>query len=295
MKILNNYLKLARPRQWLKNIFVFAGLVFAVKFNDSDSIVRTIYGFFAFCFVSSGLYSINDICDKEKDKFHPSKKNRPIASGAIGSSSAAIFSVILLTMGFTIGYKLNINFFFCLVVYFIMTFFYSVYLKTLIIVDVIIIASGFVLRAISGTYIVNVEISEWLFICTFLLALLLGFGKRRNEIITLGNEADGHRKNLKNYSLQLLDYYIVAASSAAIFAYSMYCISERTGRNIVKHEYLKFTIPFVVYAIFRYIFILIFKNIGGEPESLLYKDKGLLISFLLWSVSIIVIISIGKI
>ncbi len=294
MKILNRYFVLARPKQWLKNIFVFAGLIFAVKFFEINAIIKTIFGFLAFCFTSSGIYVINDICDRDKDKIHPLKKKRPIAAGEISIFSGIIFSTILLFLGFSGGYFLSHSFFYCLFVYFVITAAYSFYFKNLVILDVIIIAAGFVIRAISGTFIINVEISDWLFICSFLLALLLALGKRRNEILILGEQADNHRKNLKNYSTQILDYFILIISSSAIISYSLYCISPRT-QEVFHTNALKFTIPFVIYGIFRYIYVLIFKNQGGEPESLLYKDSGLFINFILWSLSIIVIIIFNKI
>jgi len=296
MIIIYNLFILARPKQWLKNIFVFAALIFAVKFFDLSAILKTILGFIAFCLTSSSIYIINDICDKEKDRLHPQKKNRPLAADKISVNQALIFSIVLLIIGLIIGYLVSPTtkyFLYSLLFYFAITCAYSFYLKNFVILDVIIIAIGFVIRAIAGAFIINVEISNWLLFCSFLLALLIGFGKRRNELITLGENANSHRKNLKEYTTTITDYFILIISSAAIIAYSLYCMSERT-RQQFHTDNLKYTIPFVVYGILRYIYIIIYNNEGGEPENLLLKDKGLLINFLLWTISIILIIALYR-
>jgi len=289
MATLINYFILIRPKQWLKNVLVFAGIIFGCKFFEIESLINVMLGFISFSLVSSGLYVVNDVIDKEKDSLHPVKNKRPIASGKIKPLSAIPVSLILLIAGVYLSYSINLNFFYCIIIYFIIMISYSFYLKNIAILDALIISAGFVIRAVSGAYIVRVEISPWLLICTFLLALLIAFGKRRNEITVLGDSADSHRKNLKDYSVQILDYYIAITASCSVIAYSLYCISDRTEKAFHTDK-LIFTIPFVIYGIFRYLYLLFFKKIGGEPELLLFRDKSLLLDVILWSGTSILII-----
>jgi len=289
MKMIYDYLTLARPKQWLKNILVFAGLIFAKKIGDPHSILLSVAGFAAFCVVSSALYFINDIIDREKDALHPVKAKRPLAAGKLKPAPVSAVALFLLIIaGFT-AYTINLQFFYILFFYFIMTILYSLILKNIVILDVIIIAVGFVIRAVAGTYILEVEMSQWLLLCSFMLAMLIALGKRRNELISLGDNANNHRRNLKEYSIQMLDYFIIIIAGCSIMSYSLYCISERTEKFFHTVN-LKYTNPIVVFGILRYIYVLFLKNIGGEPETLLYKDWGLAVAVLIWCVAVLAII-----
>jgi 4-hydroxybenzoate polyprenyltransferase len=290
MKIIISLLSLARPKQWIKNILVFAGLIFAKKFFDVDLVLKSVYGFIIFSLISSCIYVFNDIIDRDKDRKHSRKKNRPIASGQIKSAYALLFGFFLLVFSLYAAYIINYNFFLCVTVYFIITSFYSVWLKNIVIIDVIIIALGFVIRAVSGAYIINVEISSWLIICTFLLSLLIGFGKRRSELNFLGEDAGEHRRNLELYSVELLNSYIYISAAAAILSYSLYCMSK-TNLTDFHSSKMIYTIPFAVYGIFRYIFLILRGNLGDEPETIIYKDSGLLSAVILWAIVSAVILA----
>ena len=278
-------LNLLRVRQWPKNMLIFAALVFTNNLFNPGYFGRVLIGFFLLCFASSALYIFNDLADYKSDKLHPTKKNRPIASGAVAKDFALVLAILLLIVALTGSFFLSFNFFLLVVVYAVQTALYTAYLKHVVIVDVFILATGFVYRAIAGALVLSVNISPWLLICTMLLALFVVLAKRRNELTI--PDAHKHRKILEEYSIPLLDEMISVVTASTVIAYSLYTFTSPTA---VKHNYLMLTIPFVLYGIFRYLYLVHKKNLGGSPESILLKDMPILIDVVLFIVSTIVIV-----
>jgi 4-hydroxybenzoate polyprenyltransferase len=283
--MLRALLKTMRPRQWTKNVFLFAALVFDVKLFHPIPFLRTLAGFGLFCLISSAVYIFNDLLDIKADRQHPIKKNRPIPSGKLPVPMAVIAGILLVLTALGAGYLLAWQFALTLLVYFAMMLAYSKWLKHILILDVLILAAGFVLRVHAGTTLIVVErFSPWLYVLMTLLALYLGFGKRRAELTLLAEEATGHRKVLDGYSIPLLDQYITIVSGTTIVAYALYTFF-RPGAP----EALMLTIPFVVYAIFRYLYLVQVKKIGGEPEEILLSDRPLQISIGLWGLAVLAV------
>ena len=279
--------KTMRPRQWTKNVFIFAALVFDKQLLIVDSFLRTLAGFALFCLISSCVYIFNDLADVEADRQHPEKKNRPIASGKLPVSIAWTAGIIFVAVALGLSYLLSLTF--CLVVaaYFILNLAYSNSLKHIPILDVLIISVGFVLRVGAGVTLIAVErFSPWLYIVMFLLSLFLGFGKRRAELALLAHGAGSHRKVLDGYTLPLLDQYIMIVSGTTIVAYSLYTFS---APNVPENHSMMLTIPFMVYAIFRYLYLIEVKHEGGTPEEVLLSDRPFQAAMLLWAVTVIVI------
>lgn len=271
-----------RPKQWYKNLVIFIGIVFSLNLLNFNLWINSIGAFAIFCALSGSIYIINDILDVEKDKNHPKKRLRPIASGKLKINYAIIFIIILVALSLYFSYLINILFLLAALTFFILLFIYSLFLKQLIIVDIMVISTGFVLRAIAGCLAVGVLVSPWLIICAFLLALFLGIGKRRHELVLLGNNAGDHRKILDGYSTEMLDQMINITTSALIMSYSLYTFF--TGKI-----FIMLTIPFAFYGLFRYIYLVHAENFGGEPE-MLFKDKGMLLSMILWVVLVLVVL-----
>lgn len=279
--------KTMRPRHWTKNAFLFAALVFDGKLFHLPDFLRTLAGFGLFCLISSAVYIFNDLLDVEADRQHPVKKNRPIAKGQlpVPVALAAGATVSLLTIA--LGYLLAWQFALTILVYFAMMLTYSKWLKHVPILDVLILAAGFVLRVHAGTTLITVErFSPWLYVLMTLLALYLGFGKRRAELALLADEATNHRKVLDGYTIPLLDQFITIVSGTTIVAYSLYTFfrPETPGNHA-----LMLTIPFVIYAIFRYLYLIQVKQIGGEPEEILLSDRPFQISIFLWGLAILAV------
>lgn len=285
--MLRALLKTIRPRQWTKNAFVFAALVFDGKLFQLSDFLRTLAGFGLFCLISSAVYVINDLFDIQADRQHPVKKNRPIASGKLPLPMAVAAGITLTLAALLSAYLLSWQFALTLLVYFAMMLAYSKWLKHVPILDVLILATGFVLRVHSGTTLIVVErFSPWLYVLMTLLALYLGFGKRRAELALLADDASNHRKVLDGYTIPLLDQLITIVSGTTIVAYSLYTFfrPEAPGNHA-----LMLTIPFVVYAIFRYLYLIEVKQIGGEPEEILLKDRPFQISILLWGLAVLAV------
>lgn len=291
--MLRALLKTMRPRQWTKNIFLFAALVFDGKLFLLPDFLRTLAGFGLFCLISSAVYIINDLLDAEADRQHPVKKNRPIASGRLPTGLALTAGVLLALGTLAGGYFLAWQFALTVLVYFAMMLAYSKWLKHIPILDVLILAAGFVLRVHAGTTLIVVErFSPWLYVLMTLLALYLGFGKRRAELALLANDASnpdqpgGFRKVLDGYTIPLLDQFITIVSGTTIVAYSLYTFfrPEAPGNHA-----LMLTIPFVVYAIFRYLYLIEVKSIGGEPEEILLKDRPFQVSIFLWGLAVLAV------
>lgn len=278
-----------RPKQWTKNAFVFAGLLFSKNIFQLLLLGKVIAAFLLFCAVSGSVYIINDIIDAEKDRNHPEKKKRPIASGKLGRIPAGIIAGFIIILSFFSAFLLHTEFGIICLVYFFMNLGYSFYLKNQVIVDVLTIAVGFVLRAVAGAVVIDVEISPWLLVCTLLLALFLGLCKRRNELMLANEMPSKHRLVLEEYSDELLDQMIAVVTASAFMSYALYTISEKV-RTEFHTTNLQFTIPFVLFGIFRYLYLVHKKNLGGSPELILLSDKPMIIDLSLWILSVTAIL-----
>lgn len=277
-----------RPRQWTKNGFVFAALVFDRQLLVLTSLERTISAFIIFCLLSSCVYLFNDIMDVEADRNHPIKKNRPIASGKLPIPVAFSAAIVLIIISLVGAYFLSLELAIIALVYFLMNLAYSKWLKHIPLIDVLILAAGFVLRVAAGVSVIHVQrFSPWLYVVTTLLALYIGFGKRRAEMTILNTEITGtHRKVLDGYSITLIDQLITVVSSTTIIAYSLYTFS---APNLPENHAMMLTIPFVLYGIFRYLYLIQIKNCGGEPEEILLTDRPLQVTILLWALAVMVV------
>lgn len=288
--MLKGLIKSARPKQWIKNFFIFAPLIFSQNLFEIPLLIKSVIAFAAFCLLSSSLYILNDIRDLDEDRHHPIKSKRPLASGKIRQTQAwTAFGILLVSSVAVSILFLNQQFLVAALIYVILQFSYSFGLKHVIILDVFIIAAGFIIRVIAGGFAINVLISHWLLICTLLLALFLALSKRRHEMILLGEDAINHRPILKEYSPYLLDQMIAVVTASTIIAYCLYTISEETIARFGTYE-LIYTVPFVLYGIFRYLYLIHRKSEGGSPEALILKDKPLLIDVFLWVVTAGIII-----
>src|SRR5919199_499740 len=283
MRLLNSYLRLARPKQWTKNGFVLAGVVFAHEALLASSVISALLAFVAFCALSGGVYAANDVLDVEEDRKHPLKRLRPVASGAISPRSAIVFAAALAVAGLALGFTVNPGVGLAGVAYLTLQVVYTTVLKHTAILDVMSISAGFVIRALAGVAAVGSPISAWLIVCTALLTLFLGFSKRRHEIASLGDGAVSHRKNLRDYSVPLLDEMMNIMISATIIAYVLYTFFE------YENYYMMGSIPFVVYGVFRYM-LLVHRNGGGNPDTLLLSDRPLQVALLLWILVVMAVI-----
>lgn len=277
-----------RPSQWTKNLIIFAGLIFSKNLLNHALFLRSLLAFALFCLISGSVYIINDIKDKEQDRLHPEKYKRPIAAGQLSTRVALIFSVIIIALALPAGYFLEPNFGIAASIYFILMVLYSFHLKSIIILDVIIISLGFVIRAVAGALAIKVTISSWLLICTTFLALFLALGKRRHELLLLSENASQHREQLGSLTPHLLDQMISIATAGAIISYSLYTMSEETVSKFGPH--LIVTLPFVLYGILRYLYLIYKKGLGGNPSKILIKDKPLLVNIALWIITAGIII-----
>lgn len=285
--MLSALFKTMRPRQWTKNIFIFAALVFDKQLLNVDSFLRTLAGFALFCLISSSVYIFNDIADVEADRKHPEKKNRPIPSGKLPVNIAWIAGIVLVAITFATSWFLAPGFETVVVIYFLLNMAYTKWLKHIPILDVLVIAAGFVLRVHAGVTLISVErFSPWLYVVMTLLSLFLGFGKRRAELALLAQGAGSHRKVLDGYTLPLIDQYIMIVSGTTIVAYSLYTFS---APNVPDNHSMMLTIPFVVYAIFRYLYLIQVEQAGGAPEDILLSDRPFQIAMILWGAAVLAI------
>jgi 4-hydroxybenzoate polyprenyltransferase len=292
MKILRSILKSMRPRQWPKNIFIFAAIVFDRQFFHPQAFWPTLAGFGLLCIASGVVYLVNDIADCQQDRLHPIKKNRPIASGALSIPVAVTAAGLLTAICFALAYLLHPAFLLLVAAYIAMNLAYSFRLKHIPIVDALMVASFFVMRVAGGVLLISVErFSPWLYVCMLLLALYISFGKRRAELTLLANGASNHRKVLDGYTPALLDNYILIVSAATIVAYSLYTFS---APNLPTDHTMMLTIPFVLYAVFRYLYLVQVKNTGGEPEELVLTDRPLQVTIVLWGLAALVIMYRGS-
>ena len=286
--MLINLLKTMRPKQWLKNVFIFTALVFDEKLFTPSPLLKTIAAFILFCLTSSTVYLINDLVDIEKDRQHPTKRLRPLPSGQLKPSAAVAAAVLIPLVTLPLSFLLDLQLGFVALAYLLMMIFYSSILKNIVILDVLTVAAGFVLRVAAGAVVVDVErFSPWLYICATLAALFIGVGRRRHELILLAENANEHRASLNEYSLPLLDEMISIVASATIIAYSLYTFS---APNLPPNHAMMLTIPFVLYGIFRYLYLIHVKNIGGTPEEIFLSDLPIITALGLWALAVIVVL-----
>lgn len=282
-----------RPYQWVKNVLVFAALFFSLSFLKIPAIVASLLAFVSFCLVSSSIYLLNDIRDREGDRQHPTKRFRPIAAGTLPVKVAAMAFVLLLAGGLLVAFAVNWSLLAIVGAYVLMNIGYSLGLKRLVLLDVMIVALGFLLRAVAGAFAIGVAVSPWLFICTLLLALLLSFGKRRSELALLQAEAINHRKSLANYNLPFLDGLMFVSAGAAIVTYSLYTMAEDVVRRF-ETNWLIATTPIAIYGIFRYLYLVYMKQDGGDPTKMMIRDKALIASGLVWVMTVVFILYCTK-
>lgn len=284
-----DWVRLLRVKQWVKNGFVLAPLVFAVEFTKIASVLRALEAMAVFCIVSSGTYILNDLKDRQADSLHPAKRGRPIASGRIRPPQAWAAAMILLAAGCAWGFRIEKNLALTVLAYIAIHLAYTFGLKGVAVIDVICIAAGFVLRVIGGAEAINVEYSEWVLLCTFLLACFLGFAKRRQEIIMLGGNAAGHREVLVHYSPQMLDQILTLSAACSIIAYALYTISAQT-KDKFQTQALIYTVPFVYYGFARYFYLIHQAGKGDDPTEVLYTDRPMLLNGILWAVACALIV-----
>ena len=282
-------IKLARPAQWLKNGVVLAALIFGSDIANLQHVTISILAVGVFCLLSSAIYSLNDLVDREKDQQHPVKRNRPLASGKISTGVAAGMIVALSVVGLAAAWKINFQFFIVAAAFLALNFTYSLKLKNLVIVDVMCIAIGFTMRAYAGAVAIDVPASKWLMINALLLALFLGFGKRRHELVMLEDGATAHRQSLERYSPYLLDQLIGVVTAAVVVMYMLYTFSTEVSTKLGT-ENLFLTIPFVVYGIFRYLYLIHKEEKGGSPTRTMIEDTPLLVTIILWLVTVLIIL-----
>ena len=280
--------KTMRPRQWLKSVVVFAALVFDGKLFVPEFFLKTTLIFICFCLLSSAVYILNDLVDMEKDRQHPRKRNRPLASGRLDPRFAAVGGVVLGVVSIGLAFAIAPMAGVVLLAYLAQNIAYSFWLKNIVIIDVMVLSLGFLLRVVAGVVVVQVEnFSPWLYICVTLLALFLGFGKRRQEIVLLEGGAGSHRASLDEYNLPLLDQIITIITTSTLIAYTFYSFDAATA---LAHNRMLITVPFVFYFIARYLYLVHVKGLGGAPDELLLEDKPLLINSALWALTVVALI-----
>ena len=279
-EMLKALIRTMRPHQWAKNVFIFAALVFDEQLTQRDPLLRTVAGFVLLCLISSAVYILNDIADVEADRQHPTKRMRPIAAGQLSIPVALVFALALAAFSLAASFALEPGFGRIVTLYFVLNLLYSFWLKHTPIIDVMIIAAGFVLRVAAGVALIEVaRFSPWLYVCTTLLALIIGFGKRRAEIVLLAEGANAHRKVLGGYTIGFLDQLIVIVSASTIMAYSLYTFS---ALNLPSNHLMMLTIPFVIYGVFRYLYLIHVEDAGGAPDELILTDRPLMATLVLW-------------
>ena len=280
-----------RPEQWIKNFFVFTALLFSKNLLNLSKDIDALVGFIIFCMITGYAYMINDLVDLEKDKLHPTKSQRPIASGRLNKTTAIKITTIICLVSLSFAFYIKSFFGIIVLTYFLLNIGYSIYLKNIVIIDVVTIASGFVLRVLGGAVIISVTSSQWLILCTILLSLFLGFSKRRHELVLLEDNATGHRKVLEHYSPYFLDQMISVVTASTVICYALYTMSKDTIEKLGTSK-LIYTIPFVLYGIFRYLYLVHQKEKGGSPTEIVFTDKPMIVNIILWVIASTVFIYI---
>ncbi len=274
-----------RPKQWTKNILVFAALIFSMKIATFESATQTVTGFFLFSFTSSCVYILNDFLDLEADRWHPTKRFRPMASGVLHPTFALLFGIFLLLVSLSMGFYLNVLFGFLLCAYFVLNVAYCLKLKHIVILDVMTIATGFVFRAIGGGLVIGVPLTPWFLVCTMLLSLFLAIAKRLHEFKLAEDNGPVQRKVLKFYNTELLGQMSSIVTTATIISYALFTFTS--GHTIQ----LMWTIPFVIYGIFRYLYLIYVEDKGESPDKLLFEDKPILLTVILYAISVVAILT----
>lgn len=278
-----------RPEQWTKNLVLFAALAFSKHLFETGPLLRSLLGFALFCGLSGAVYLLNDVADRERDRMHPLKRLRPVASGALSPRTAVGLAAVIGLLCLVLSFVLGVPFAACAALYLALNLLYSFYLKEVVILDVLAISLGFVLRAVAGATAIGVLISEWLLICTILLALFLTLSKRRHELTSLSDAAMDHRPTLQEYSPYLLDQMIAVVTPSCVMAYALYTLAQET-RDKFQTDRLAWTIPFVLYGIFRYLYLVHRKEKGGSPTDMLLTDRPLLVDVFLWALTVVLIV-----
>jgi len=289
MEKLGSFLLEMRPKQWVKNLMVFAALAFSENLLDPQLIFKSIVVFISFCLVASSVYVVNDVFDQERDRLHPEKKNRSVASGKISAGQAWAFAALLFAAGFLAAARLGAATIAILAAYVLSNFLYSAWLKHYAILDVFFVSLGFVLRVAAGGEAIKVEVSTWIILCTILAALFLSFAKRRHELELHGGNAASHRKALAQYSPYFIDQMIAVTTASTVMAYSLWTMWPSVVEKF-QTRHLPYTIPFVCYGIFRYLYLVHQKGEGGDPTKIFLNDKPLIINILLWMASVIAVL-----
>jgi 4-hydroxybenzoate polyprenyltransferase len=275
---ISGLVRLVRPRQWVKNVFVLAAPVYGGALFVDGKIIRALLAVAIFCALSGGVYIFNDLKDIEQDRLHPRKRSRPLASGEVSRWLAVLFGVVLLAVSLGGSYVLSLGLFGTSLCYLAINTFYTLWWKHTVILDIFCVASGFVLRVIAGALAVDVVLRPWILVCTLSLALLISLGKRRSEVVLLGEDAEAHRRTLGEYPLRFLDVLIVVASTMTVLAYSLFTFDSSHSR------YLMTTIPFVLYGVFRYLYLIYVRGETDPPELILLHDAPMLVNGVLWGV-----------
>jgi 4-hydroxybenzoate polyprenyltransferase len=276
-----------RPHQWTKNLIVFAPLALSKHLFEADAFLRSAAAFALFCALSGTVYLINDLVDLERDRLHPKKRLRPLASGELPVGAGRVAAAVIGFLGLLLCALLGPGFLAAAVAYLVLNLLYSLRLKRVVILDVISISLGFVLRAVAGAFAIAVQFSDWLLVCTLLLALFLALAKRRHELVTL--DGTGHREILAEYSPYLLDQMIAVVTASCLMAYAFYTLAPETVEKYRTNR-LSWTIPFVLYGIFRYLYLVHGKEEGGSPTDLLLTDRPLLAAVALWAAALVTIV-----
>ena len=287
------FFNLLRCKQWVKNIFLIFPLIFSGHFVEWKLWVDCWWGVIAFCLISSGMYIINDIIDLKEDRLHPQKSKRPLAAGKITISTALIIAASVLILGLIFSWQLSQGFFIYAAAYILLNILYNLRAKHIVIVDVLMVAFGFQIRIFAGAAATHILPSLWLLMCVFVLALFLGFAKRRYEILTLKSDAPAHRGVLSHYTSYFLDQIIIISSALAIVLYGLYTISAEVVQRLGGYG-MFYSTPFVIYGIFRYLYLIRARKTGGDPGDLLLSDAPLLLDVLLWIIFVVVVISLSK-
>lgn len=268
-----------RPKQWLKNGLLFFGLIYSLNLTDPESVSRALAGFAAFCFISSAGYVFNDFRDLAVDRAHPTKRFRPLAAGKVSERLASGAAAGLLVLGAALAAALGWGFLAASAAYLLLTVTYSLWWKHIVLVDLFAVSGGFVIRIVAGAVAIHVGVSPWLYVCTVLGSLLIAMGKRRSEVVELAEEAQAHRPALEHYTTDFLDRLITVAAAASLMAYSLYTFS---ADNVPKNHAMMLTLPFALYGVFRYLFLVQARGMGGSPEELLLGDRSLAASVILF-------------
>jgi 4-hydroxybenzoate polyprenyltransferase len=278
-----------RPKQWIKNGALFAPLLFSQNLLNGPMVIKDLEAFGLFCLLTGAVYILNDLKDRKEDRRHPVKQNRPIASGRVSPTLAGMIALLLLILSFLIGWQVSIPLTEIMGAYLLLQGLYNLFLKHMVILDIFCIAAGFVLRVVAGGLAIEVYLSPWLLICTILLSLFLAMAKRRHELIFLKEDAVNHRGILKEYSPYLLDQMMGVVTACTVMSYALYTISEETIKKFQTPN-LIYTVPFVLYGIFRYLFLVHQKVEGGRPEEILLTDRPLLLTVLGWAITVLVVL-----